>query len=134
MTIAEQLLKADAKKADELATGTYESKKLARILGKSGTVTIKIKELPTKRLAEYLDGTTKNGDYIFPKLLEASNKIVLAGVTDPSLKDKDLQEHFGCKLGIDLVEKLFGNEVIDISNAIQSLSGISDVDEDEIKN
>ena len=134
MTIAEELLKADAKKADELATGTYESKRLARILGKSGTVTIQIKEIPTKRLAEYLDGTQKNGDYNFPKLLEASNKIVLAGVTEPSLKDKDLQEHFGCKLGIDLVEKLFGNEVIEISNAIQSLSGIADVDEDEIKN
>ena len=134
MSLTEELLKADTKKVEELATGTFESKKLAYALGKKGTVTIKIKEVPTRRIAEILDGTTKNGDYILPKLYEASKKIVLHGVIDPNLKDDELQAHFGCKLGIDLVEKLFGNEVIEISNAIQSLSGIADADEDEVKN
>lgn len=45
-----------------------------------------------------------------------------------------LQKHFECKSASELCEKLFGNEITDISDAISELSGISDNDEEEVKN
>jgi hypothetical protein len=57
-------------------------------------------------------------------------------VVNPPLKDKELQDHFGCKMAIDLAEKLFKSEVTDIAAAILDLGKIGDVktDEEEIKN
>lgn len=135
MTVTEMLLKADTKKANEYNEGTFESKMMARALGKDEPITIKIKEIPPKKLAEYMDGTVGNGNEMdMPKLYEASKKIVVAGVVDPDLKSKDLQEHFGCKLAVDLAEKLFRSEIYKLSTAVQALSDVADVDEDEVKN
>ena len=135
MTVTELLLKADTKKVDEYREGTFESKMLARALGKEGTVEIKIREIPAKKHAQYMDGTVdQNNNYDMPKLYESSNKICAAGVVDPDLKSKDLQEHFGCSLAIDLAEKLFRSEMFKISTAIQALSDMADADEEKIKN
>lgn len=134
MTITEMCLKADTKKASEYREGTFESKTMARVLGKEGTVEIKIKEISPKRLAEYMDGTVSEGGANMLKLYEASKKIVVEGVVDPDLKNTELQKHFGCSLGIDLAEKFFRTEIYKISTAIQNLSDMSDVDEDDIKN
>jgi hypothetical protein len=62
--------------------------------------------------------------------------VIVAGVIDPPLKDKDLQEKFGCKMAIDLAEKLFKDEVNTLSTAIANLGTVGDevLDEDEIKN
>ena len=134
MTVTEMLLKADTKKVDELNEGTFEAAALARALGKPGKITIKIREIPARKMSEYIDGTVGSETYNTAKMFEASKKIVLAGVVDPDLKNKELQEYFGCRLGIDLVEKIFRNEVYAISEAIQNLSAFNDADDEEIKN
>ena len=134
MTVTEMLLKADTKKVDELNEGTFDSAALARALGKPGKITIKIREIPARKMSEYIDGTVGSETYNTAKMFEASKKIVLAGVIDPDLKNKELQEYFGCHLGIDLVEKIFKNEVYAISEAIQNLSAFNDADDEEIKN
>lgn len=135
MTVTEMLLKADAKKVEEMKEGTFKSEMLARALGKEGTVEIKIREIPPKKLAEYMDGAVTQGDDLpLPTLFESSKKIVLAGVVDPDLKDSNLKDHFGCKMAIDLVEKLFRNEVYAISEAIQKLSETAGTTEEDIKN
>ena len=49
MSLVDELLQADAKKADELNTGVYKSKRLQKILGKDEPVEIKIREIRTRR-------------------------------------------------------------------------------------
>lgn len=131
MSLVSELLKADAKKADELRTGTFKSKQLARFFGKDEPIDITIRELPARRLARLTDNADDN-----EKSYEANLKILVEGVVDPDLKNDDLKEHFGCKMAIDLAEKLFKLEATQISTAIVELSGMgsNNDDEDIIKN
>ena len=135
-TLVDQLLKADAKKATELATSTFKSKKLAKILGQNGTVDITIREIPARHLNELL--TTQisgKGNIDYSKTFGTKLLVCAEGIVEPSMRDKDLQEHFGASTPKDLVEKLFGFEANEISDAISNLSLMPDDDtEDEIKN
>ena len=135
MSVTEMLLKADAKKVNELATGTFKSKALAKALGKKGEITIKIREVPARQMNEYLNGMVDTqGNFDLSKAYEAGKKMIVAGVVDPDMKDNALKEHFNCPLAVDLAEKLFKNEVIDLMNAIRELSDIESVSEEDIKN
>ena len=129
-------MKADARKADEMVEGVFKSRQLAKILGKDEPVDVKIREISPRRKNE-LVATAYDGDEVdFSKAFDANLKVIIAGVIDPPLKDKDLQEKFGCKMAIDLAEKLFKDEVNSLSTAIVSLGTVGDevLDEDEIKN
>ena len=136
MSLVDELMKADARKADERETGVFKSRQLAKILGKDEPVDVKIREISPRRKNE-LVATAYDGDEVdFSKAFDANLKVIIAGVIDPPLKDKDLQEKFGCKMAIDLAEKLFKDEVNSLSTAIVSLGTVGDevLDEDEIKN
>jgi hypothetical protein len=136
MSLVDELMKADARKADEMVEGVFKSRQLAKILGKDEPVDVKIREISPRRKNE-LVATAYDGDEVdFSKAFDANLKVIIAGVIDPPLKDKDLQEKFGCKMAIDLAEKLFKDEVNSLSTAIVSLGTIGDevLDEDEIKN
>ena len=135
--LVDRLLKADAKKADERITGTFKSHSLARLLGDSEPVEVTIQEISGRRQSELLDGTTDaDGGVDLPKAYDANLKIIVAGVIDPPLKDKEVQSHFGCHMAIDLADKLFKGEVGELSDAILKLGKVGDVsdDEEEIKN
>lgn len=137
MNLVEKLMKADAKKADEREVGVFQSTQLARILGERKPVDVKIQELSARRKNELVAmAVDDNGRADMSKAYDANLKVVIAGVIEPNLKDKDLQEHFGCKMAVDLAEKLFKSEVTDIATAIFSLGTVGDGkdDEDEIKN
>lgn len=136
MNLVDQLLQADAKKADELNTGVYESKRLQKILGTDEPVEIKIKELKTRRFNDIVATQfDKKGQMDFSRTFDAKLKVVVEGCVEPSLKDKELQAHFGAISAQDLAEKMFAGEIVDIAEAIEKLSVLaSDVDEDEIKN
>ena len=137
MNLVEELMKADAKKADEREVGVFKSAQLSRILGEKGPVDVKIQELSARRKNELVAmAADENGRMDVSKAYDAHLKVVIAGVIEPNLKDKDLQEHFGCKMAVDLAEKLFKSEVSDIATAIFSLGTVGDGkdDEDEIKN
>ena len=137
MNLVEKLMKADAKKADEREVGVFQSTQLARILGERKPVDVKIQELSARRKNELLAmAVDDNGRADMSKAYDANLKVVIAGVIEPNLKDKDLQEHFGCKMAVDLAEKLFKSEVTDIATAIFELGTVGEEkdDEDEIKN
>ncbi len=136
MSLVDELMKADARKADEMVEGVFKSRQLAKILGKDEPVDVKIREISPRRKNE-LVATAYDGDEVdFSKAFDANLKVIIAGVIDPPLKDKDLQEKFGCKMAIDLAEKLFKDEVNSLSTTIVSLGTVGDevLDEDEIKN
>ena len=134
MNLIDKLMKADAAKADERLTGVFKSRQLARILGEKGTVDVEIRELSQRRKNELISSAVEgNGEIDVSKSYDANLKVLVSGITNPNLKDKDLQEHFGCKMAIDLAEKLFKSEVGDIAAEIFKL-GTIDADEDEIKN
>ena len=135
MNLIDKLMKADAAKADERLTGVFKSRQLARILGEKGTVDVEIRELSQRRKNELISSAVEgNGEIDVSKSYDANLKVLVAGITNPNLKDKDLQEHFGCKMAIDLAEKLFKSEVADIATAIFNLGVIEADDEEEIKN
>lgn len=137
MNLVEKLMNADAKKADEKAIGTYKSYQLARILGESEPVEIELQEIPSRKQSELVASVyNDDGAVDVGRAYDANLRTVIQGVTNPSLKDKDLQEHFGCKMAIDLAEKLFKSEISDIATAILNLGKIGDIktDEEEIKN
>ena len=134
MNLIDKLMKADATKADERLTGIFKSRQLARILGEKGTVDVEIRELSQRRKNDLISSAVEsNGEIDVSKSYDANLKVLVAGVVNPDLKDKDLQEHFGCKMAIDLAEKLFKSEVGDIAAEIFKL-GTIDADEEEIKN
>jgi hypothetical protein len=135
MNLVDQLLKADAKKVNDLETGVYKSKKLAKVLGKGEAVEITVREIPSRRLNELVAfQLDKNGNVDFSKTYDTKLMVCLEGIVEPSMRNKDLQEHFGAKTGTDLIEKLFGSEVNEISDAISALSGLTGNEEEEIKN
>lgn len=139
MNLVDQLLKADVKKADEFESGVFHSKKLAKILGKKEAVEVTIREIGSRRVNDIVAyQVDKKGNFDFSKTYDAKLLMVIEGVVDPDLRNKDLQKYFGCDNAKDLAEKLFGSEINELSDAISALSGIiSDTTEDteeEIKN
>lgn len=136
MNLAEKLLQADANKAKEKKKGTYRSSKLGHILGVK-SVEIEITELSGRRISEII-GTSVNrkGEVDFTKSYDANLMMCVEGITSPSLRDKDLQAHFGVHNAKDLCEALFDTEVNEIAEAISTLSSLGDQkeNEEEIKN
>lgn len=135
--LVETLLKADTDKFKELKTGTFKSPYLAEKLGAKEPVEVKIKQLPMKRFKEIGASTiNKNGDYDSSRTYNSQLLLIVAGVTDPPLTDKELQAHFGTATPKDLAEILFGTDIDALSVAISDLcTGESEEeDEDEIKN
>lgn len=136
MNLVDELLKADVKKAEELETGVFKSRRLAKILETDEPVDVKIREIKARRLndiaAHQIDS---NGKVDFSKVYDTSLIACVEGCVEPDLRDKNLQQHFGCDSAIKLAEMLFGMEAKDISSAISELSGVlAEENEEEIKN
>ena len=134
MNLVEALIKADAKKAEELKTSVFLSKRLGKILG-TEPVEVKIKEIPNRRVnditAYQID---RKGEFDFSKNFDAKLMMIVEGVVEPDLKNKELQEHFGCSKARELAEKLFQSEVTALSDAIADISEVENASEEEIKN
>lgn len=138
MNLVDKLLKADVKKADELETGVFQSRKLAKIIGtEEKTVPVKIREIKSRRYNDIIAYQMKgNGDVDFSKTYDASLMVCVEGCADPDLMNKDLQAHFGCKSAKELAETLFGSEVKGLSDAIAGLMGDTNDEnnEENVKN
>lgn len=103
--------------------------------GTKEAVPVEIKEVPSRRLNDIVSYQLKgNGSFDYSKNFDAKIMMCVEGIVSPNLRDAALQKHFECKSASELCEKLFGNEITDISDAISELSGISDNDEEEVKN
>jgi putative ribosome biogenesis GTPase RsgA len=136
MNLVEGLLNADQSKAKEYATGTFKSKRLATILGQTEPVEVEIKEVDMrtiKNIQQY--GMRKDGTMDRNKMYDSNLMLVVEGVTNPDLKNEELQRHFGATSARDLAEILFRFEAAFISDAIAKLSQMQhEDDEDIIKN
>lgn len=137
MNLVEKLLRTDAKKVEELSEAVIASKKLGKALGEE-SVDVKIRELPAKRMNDLMAMQFDNkGNFSLKKNFEVKALMVAEAMLEPDLKNKDLQEHFGCSTSKDLAIKLFGQELTKISDEVAKLSGMEEsvekIDE-EVKN
>ncbi len=113
------LLRADIPNQPEKE---YKHKRLSTLCGEP--VILKIKALPYNRAAELIKS----------QMDDLNVHIVLAGMVDPNLKDKDLMAKYGAETPAELVKKMFlPGEVEDLSRAIEKLSGYREVTVEEIK-
>lgn len=134
MNLVEQLLQADVKRTEEKETKTLKSKRLAKILGQEESLEIKISEIAPRRFSELCTTPySKNGDLDTSKMFDAKALICAEGIIEPSMKDKKLQEHFGCRTPKDLVIKLFGNEITSIHLEIDKLCDGSEEEKEELE-
>lgn len=137
MSLVDKLMAIDKGKFAEGQTGELQAKRLSEILGEP--VVIKVKALSGD---QYTDITTrlvdKRGNADFSKSYDVNALLVVEGVVEPSLKDKDLQAHFGAATPKELAKLLFpGGELTDVANKITELSGFSQSDKDveeDVKN
>lgn len=141
MSLLNALLENKAADLDKPQTKKIKSARLRNILKSEEDVYIEIKELPAKRLTELMNlQFDKKGNFDLNKNLQAKALIAIEGIVDPPLKEKSLQEHFGCESPKALAIKLFSLELTKIVDSICELSGlINDEDEaedelDELKN
>lgn len=136
MNLVEGLLKADQAKAKEYATGTFKSKRLAKVMEQNEPVEITIREVDLetiKNIREY--ATKRDGSYDASKGFDSNFMLVAEGVVDPDLNNEELQKHFGADSAAKLAEVLFRFEANYIADAIIKLSNMSLEDaEDIIKN
>lgn len=135
--LVDRLMKADKAKIGEMRTGIFKSQKLADIIGETEPVEIKIHELKGRRMNLLQSEQMKdNGTVDFEKIYDTQLRICVEGISEPNLKDKELQKHLGCSLATELCEKIFNSEVSLIADEITNL-GIKINDkktEDKIKN
>lgn len=139
MNLVDQLLKADVKKAEEFESGVYHSRKLAKILGLKDPVEVTIREVGSRRVNDIVAyQIDRKGNFDYSKTYDAKLMMVIEGVVDPDLRNKELQKYFGCDNAKDLAEKLFGAEINELSDAISAMSGVvaesGEDTEEEVKN
>ena len=135
MNLVEKLVKADCSKAYELKRGTFKSKRLAQLIGETDPVEITVREIPQRKLNELMAMQYSNkGNFQIERTFDAKLMSIVEGVVEPSMTDKDLLNHFNASTPKELAEVLFGSEVTAISDAIMELSGVSEENEEDLKN
>lgn len=97
--------------------------KLKRLSALAGQpVVFRIKGLPYNKVAE------------IGKLEEFNVHCCLAGIIEPNLKDKALNEHYGVPTPAELLKKmLLPGEIEDISREIERLSGYRETTIEDVK-
>ena len=121
--LLDRLLKPEVPNVQKsLPTGRYKIKRLSKLLGED--VVFTIRALPYGRVKD-IQGMAE----------DAEISIVLAGVTEPELKDPALQEKFGGPTPAEMLKgMLLPGEIADLSLAIERLSGYRRSTIEEIKN
>lgn len=99
---------------------------IARLKEKLGDGEIKIKSLEINKIQE-IANQTKNE-------FSMAARVVYNAVTEPNLKDKELQKAFGCKTNpFAIVQEIFTPlEIKAIADKVAEISGLKDIDEGKI--
>ena len=126
----DMLMRLDREKVAELPVKDIKANRLSQLMGQD--VTVEIKALAGDTYMDLLaTATNKKGNVDVSKTYRAQALIVVEAMQSPSLKDKELQVHFGAASPIDLAKTLFpGGELTKIFQEVADLSGFGD-DEDE---
>ena len=135
MNLVEKLVNADCSKAYELKRRTFKSKRLAQLIGETEPVEITVREIPQRKLNELMAMQYSNkGTFQIERTFDAKLMSIVEGVIEPPMTDKELLSHFNASTPKELAEVLFGSEVTAISDAIMELSGVSEENEEDLKN
>ena len=130
------LMKIDRGLITEIPTKEVRAKHLSKIMDKD--VSVKIKALSGNTYGSLLAvAKNKKGDIDVSKIYKAQSLIVVEGVQEPSLRDKELQAHFGAASPVDLAAILFpGGEMVGIysKSAMHSRYGDDEDTDEEVKN
>ena len=123
-------MRLDREKVAEVPVKDIKANRLSQLMGQD--VTVEIKALAGDIYMDLLaTATNKKGNVDVSKTYRAQALIVVEAMQSPSLKDKELQVHFGAASPIDLAKTLFpGGELTKIFQEVADLSGFGD-DEDE---
>lgn len=134
MTLFDELMSADPELADKKRRGVYHSKRLAEIVGREDPVPVVIEEVSPERVKRALKQMqNKDGSQDIERSLESELLLIVEGVKEPDLRDKNLMEHYGTRIPKQLARKLFGREVSDLAGEIMALSGYGDESFDPIE-
>lgn len=127
----EMLMKLDRDKVKETPTAEAPAARLSELLGEK--VTVKVKALSGDKYTELMATSRgKKGTTDISKVFRAQALVVVEGVVEPSLKDKDLQAHFGAASPVELAKILFpGGELVDVFKTIADISGFLDDEGDD---
>lgn len=136
MSLLDTLLKNKDIDLEKPRTKKITSERLKSLLGSEEDVYIEVRELPAKKVTEYMNiQYDKKGNLDLNKNLAAKALIAVDGVIDPPLREQALLDKFACSSPKDLALKLFSLELTKISDTICELSGlISGEDEAEQEN
>lgn len=136
MSLLDTLLKNKDIDLEKPRTKKITSERLKSLLGSEEDVYIEVRELPAKKVTEYMNiQYDKKGNLDLNKNLAAKALIAVDGVVDPPLREQALLDKFACSSPKDLALKLFSLELTKISDTICELSGlISGEDEAEQEN
>ena len=131
------LMKLDREKVMEVPSKEVKAVHLSNLLGEDSYITIKALS-GTQYMDLLATARNKKNDLDMSKMFKAQSLIVVEGVTEPSLKDAELQKHFGAASPVDLAQILFpGGELTSVFNEVAKLSGFIEDDEEleeEVKN
>jgi len=117
--------------ADSLGFKNEKELEIKRLSQKAGKpFIVKLCGVPARRFTRTISGTTdKSGTVQADKAYDANVNLCVIGLVDPSMKDKDLMERFGCSTPGELLEKIFSPaEIAAMGDAIMELSGFGGKD------
>lgn len=136
MSLVDKLMAVDKGTLLNKETAEIKVKTLSKILGEDVSVKVKALE-PDVYISISTNILDKNGNTDYSKTYDLAALLCVEAMTEPNLKDKDLQKHFGCVTPKELAKLLFkGTELTDISSKISEISGFGreTEEEDEVKN
>lgn len=124
VSVLDLLLRGDAPNVSrELPTARYRVKRLSERLGED--VVFSLRGLPYGRVEELREGNSA----------DLNVHIVLAGVTEPNLKDPALAKKFGGATPAETVKNLLlPGEIEELSRAVEKLCGYRGSAIEEVKN
>lgn len=117
-----ELLSADTAKFREQPEDIIKSDVLSKKLGTDAYV--KVRGVKPRVYENIVRPATDNDN----KQFDAKLMMLVEGVVEPDLKDKELQTYFGTRTPKELAETLFGADVNTIFERIGQLSGYIDED------
>lgn len=135
MSLTQKLLQIDKGEFQKEKFLEVKAKSLTKIMGEE--VTLKFRALSGKEYTSLAStAMSDKGGVDYAKAYDVNALIICEALMEPSLKDKELQKHFGVASPKDLAFLFFpGKELSTLSDKVTAFSGFAEEDEvKEVKN
>ena len=135
MSLTQKLLQIDKGEFQKEKFLEVKAKSLTKIMGEE--VMLKFRALSGKEYTSLAStAMSDKGGVDYAKAYDVNALIICEALMEPSLKDKELQKHFGVASPKDLAFLFFpGKELSTLSDKVTAFSGFAEEDEvKEVKN